>query len=105
ILATRRKRGPAERPLWLLHRATTRVAPDGASFETSRAAFIGRNRSLVDPEALHRRVLSGQEGAVLDPCAAIRQTIVLGADETATTDFVTGIAETREAALALCGKS
>jgi cellobiose phosphorylase len=104
ILATRRKRAPAEQPPWLVHRVTTRAADEDVSFETDRAAFIGRNRSLADPEALHRRVLSGQEGAVLDPCAAIRRTIVLGADETATIDFVTGIAETREAALALCEK-
>jgi cyclic beta-1,2-glucan synthetase len=47
---------------------------DGAvlSFTADRSEFIGRNKSLEDPEALYRKKLSGNIGAGMDPCAAIQ---------------------------------
>ena len=48
--------------------------------------------------------MSDSEGAVLDPIVAIRNTIVLDPDETARVHFVTGVAETREAAMELVEK-
>ena len=41
---------------------------------------------------------------MLDPIVAIRSTVVIEPDETARVDLVTGVAETREAALALVEK-
>ena len=41
---------------------------------------------------------------VLDPIVAIRCTISLAPEETAVVDVVTGVAQTREAALGLTGK-
>jgi len=42
------------------------------SFTTDRLEFIGRNRNLQDPQAMHRKRLSGRSGAGMDPCAALQ---------------------------------
>jgi cellobiose phosphorylase len=69
------------------------------SFETDRARFIGRGRTLASPRALTRHdPLSGSEGPVLDPIVAIRQEIILDPDQTATIDLVTGAAVARDTA-------
>jgi len=74
------------------------------SYETSRDAFIGRGRTVVDPSAMHRAELTNSEGSVLDPIVAIRNRVVLQPDETARIHVVTGIAETRDGALGLVEK-
>jgi cyclic beta-1,2-glucan synthetase len=105
ILCTRRPRSPAERPPWLLHLMS---APDSASgqtsFETSRAEFIGRARTARNPRALQRDELTNSQGSVLDPVISIRNTLVIPPDATLRVHIVTGMAETRGAALALIGK-
>jgi cyclic beta-1,2-glucan synthetase len=105
ILCTRRPRSPAERPPWLLHLMS---APDSASgqtsFETSRAEFIGRARTARNPRALQRDDLTNSQGSVLDPVISIRNTLVIPPDATLRVHIVTGMAETRAAALALIGK-
>jgi cellobiose phosphorylase len=105
ILCTRRPRSGGEHPPWMIHLLIIHGAPVGAtSYETSREAFIGRGRSVANPAAMHRPALSDSEGAVLDPIVAIRNTVVLGPDDTARIHLVTGVAETREAALQLVEK-
>ncbi|HXB08673.1 MAG TPA: glucoamylase family protein [Puia sp.] len=42
------------------------------TFTTDRLEFIGRNRNLQDPQAMHRKRLSGRSGAGMDPCAALQ---------------------------------
>jgi cyclic beta-1,2-glucan synthetase len=42
------------------------------SFTADRSEFIGRNRTLEDPQALYRKKLSGRVGAGMDPCAALQ---------------------------------
>ena len=100
VLCTRRARVHGEEPGWLVHLMAVSGARAGEmSFETDRARFIGRGRSVASPLALDGKgSLSGSAGSVLDPILAIRQEIVLEPDETATIDIVTGATATRELA-------
>jgi cellobiose phosphorylase len=106
ILCTRRPRTKDEHMPWLLNLMTVH---DGvlldASFETSRADFIGRANSTVAPRALlEPQPLAGGEGSVLDPVVAIRYKVTLEPDQVVTLDVVTGMTDTREAALHLIDK-
>ncbi|NLG76575.1 MAG: hypothetical protein GX535_10075 [Xanthomonadaceae bacterium] len=103
ILCTRRPRTSSERPPWMFHLMVAReVESAQISYETDRAAFIGRGASISAPAAMQQRgPLNGGVGSVLDPIAAARSEFVLGPGETATIDIVTGVAESREACVAL----
>jgi cyclic beta-1,2-glucan synthetase len=105
ILCKRRPRADGEVTPWLFHLLS--APPDDAmdlSYETDRMSFIGRGRTLANPRALDTGVsLSGRAGPVLDPVAAIRCRISLAPGATVTIDLMTGVAETREACLALAG--
>jgi cyclic beta-1,2-glucan synthetase len=106
ILCTRRARSNEERPPWLFH---VIIGPDSApgqvSCETDRSRFVGRGRSPARPAALQTGgALSNTTGAVLDPIVALRRTLLIPAGETARVDFLLGMAETRETALALVEK-
>ncbi len=105
ILCSRRPRSSAERPPYMLHLVTVHGRLAAApSHETDRAEFIGRGRSPVDPQAMHRAALTDTVGAVLDPVVAIRNTIIIEPDETVRVNIVTGVAATRDGALALVEK-
>ena len=106
ILCTRRSRSPDEHSPWMLHLMVVRGADGGAaSYETDRMRFIGRGRTVAAPQALSEdAALSGSAGSVLDPIVAIRYRITLDPDQSATIDRVTGIGETREAAVSLVEK-
>ncbi|MES1204484.1 MAG: glucoamylase family protein [Pseudomonadota bacterium] len=105
ILGTRRPRSAGERPPWVLHLMTVQGTAAGPlSYETDRAVFLGRGRSVADPLAMHRDALSDSAGAVLDPILAIRGAVVIQPGETARIHIVTGVAETRAGALALVEK-
>lgn len=106
ILCTRRARTADEAPPWLFHVMTVQGAAKGSvSFETDRARFIGRGRDLAQPAALTETAdLGNTRGAVLDPVVAIRRVLMLAADAKATVHIVTGMAETRAAAVALAEK-
>src|SRR5450830_1212729 len=106
ILCTRRPRTKDEHMPFMLNLMTVH---DGvlldASFETSRAEFIGRTNSTVAPRAmLEAAPLGGSEGSVLDPIVAIRYKLTLEPDQMVIVDVVTGMTETREAALHLIDK-
>ena len=111
ILCTRRPRSQSEQAPWMLHLMAVHGAKIGdVSYETDRMAFIGRGNTVADPQALSEGAdffsgaLSGSEGSVLDPIVAIRYRITLDPEESATINMVSGIAETRAAALRLVEK-
>jgi cellobiose phosphorylase len=113
ILCTRRPRMPGEQVPWMFHLlAAPGVVADEPSYETDRAKFIGRGRTPANPVVLDRsdspahlsRRLSNTDGSVLDPIVAIRRTITLLPDKSASVQIISGVADTREAALALLEK-
>jgi cellobiose phosphorylase len=106
ILCTRRPRSAGEKPPWLVHLLTIQGTTVGeASFETDRMKFLGRGRTLAAPAAMDPDAkLSNSDGPVLDPVICIRHVLTLQPKETVRVDFVTGVAETREAVTAMADK-
>ncbi|WP_448090082.1 GH36-type glycosyl hydrolase domain-containing protein [Pseudomonas azerbaijanoccidentalis] len=107
IVCSRRPRASDEATPWMCHLlAAHGVDIDAISYETDRARFIGRGRSLVSPAALDADCLhlSGSAGPVLDPVVAIRCRITLQPGQQATIDLVTGVADSRDDCLYLINK-
>ena len=106
ILCKRRPRADGELTPWLFHLLSAQAddATD-VSYETDRMRFIGRGRTLANPAACDTGAsLSGRAGAVLDPVAAIRCRVSLAPGATVTIDLMTGVAESRDACLALAAR-
>ena len=110
IVCSRRPRSSTEPVPWMCHLLAVHDAHiDEISYETDRARFIGRGRSVADPVAMgsfsqRHRSLSNSEGSVLDPIVAIRCRITLEPEQSALVDLVTGVGDSREACLHLIGK-
>jgi len=109
ILCTRRQRTPGEQTPWMFHLlAAPGAVAEAPSCETDRSRFIGRGRTAANPVVLagsgNTSVLSNTDGSVLDPVVAIRRTIRLSPDESASVQIISGVADTREAALAMLEK-
>ncbi|BFM12012.1 hypothetical protein R50072_21650 [Simiduia litorea] len=103
ILCSRRPRSVGEQPPWMFHLlGTNGTAVEDISFETDRVRFIGRGRTLAQPQVMADSVaLSGSQGSVLDPVAAIRCKLVLEPRQSTTIDFIFGAAVNRQACMAL----
>jgi cellobiose phosphorylase len=106
ILCTRRPRSLEEHAPWMFHLMAVHGAEIAeVSYETDRMRFIGRGRTVAAPQAMSdSAALSGSQGSVLDPIVAIRYRITLDPEQAATIDMVSGLGETRDAALGLIGK-
>ena len=106
ILCTRRPRSSEESVPWMLHLMAVHDAEAGQlSYETDRARFIGRGRTLAAPRAMDdAKPLSGSQGSVLDPVVAIRCLITLDPEQSASVDLVYGIGDSRDAVLGLVEK-
>ena len=109
IIGTRRPRGDGEKIPWMCHVLAVHDARiDALSYETDRAKFVGRGRSVARPLALARgdqhAALSNTVGPVLDPIVAIRVRITLPPEHSTTVDIVTGMADNRDACLHLAEK-
>ncbi len=105
LVCTRRPRTQDEIRVWAVHVLSTDVRMQGpVEWETDRGRFLGRGRGPEDPVALDGRPLSGTTGAVLDPIVSLRQRIRLAPGGFVRLSFATGMALSREAALAMAHK-
>jgi len=103
LLFSRRPRSSEEQRVWGMHLLSCDDSEACAwSYETDRAAFLGRLKTPYDAQAIHGDGhLTGTTGAVLDPICAIRQPVVIPPGETARLAFVTGAADSRERVMVL----
>jgi cyclic beta-1,2-glucan synthetase len=106
LLATRRTRSPQETPVWAAHTvAVEGQTGGGAQYETDRARFLGRGRSIRTPiSVIDGRPLANTAGAVLDPIFSLRRRVRLAPGESVRVIFSTLIAPSRVTAIALADK-
>jgi cyclic beta-1,2-glucan synthetase len=106
LLATRRPRSEEEPSAWAAHVMAIEGEPTATlQFETDRARFLGRGRTIANASAIgDGRPLSGTVGSPLDPIFSLRRRVRLAPGATARITFTTLVAPTREAALALADK-
>ncbi len=106
LLATRRPRSPDDHQVWAAHL----VVIEGQSiadlqFETDRARFLGRGRTIRAPAAvIDGWPLSNSVGTVLDPIFSLRCRVHLAPGATARIAYWTLLAPSRNAALDLADK-
>ncbi len=104
LLAVRRPRRADDPQIWAAHV----VAADGAGaveYETDRARFLGRGRSVRNPLAvMDGRPLTNTVGAVLDPVFSLRLAVRIAPGKTVRMAFSTMMASTREDILGLADK-
>jgi cyclic beta-1,2-glucan synthetase len=102
LLCNRRPRDRDEARAWAVHVLSLEGRTQGpVEWETDRARFLGRGRGPENPQALDGRSLSGSVGVVLDPVVSLRQRIRLAPGGFMRLSFATGMAASRETALAL----
>jgi cyclic beta-1,2-glucan synthetase len=109
IVATRRRRSPADPEVWAAHfvvagaDASSGGGAVGAPVpETDRLAFLGRNRTTRSPRRLDPGVpRSGNLGHVLDPIFSLSQEITVPPDDEVTLHYWTVAAGTRDDVLRL----
>ena len=106
LLATRRPRSNDEAPIWAAHVVTVEDDADHfIQYETDRARFVGRGRSVRSPvSVLDGRPLSNTTGTVLDPIFSLRCRVAVEPGETVHAVFATAVAGTREDVLDLADK-
>jgi cyclic beta-1,2-glucan synthetase len=103
IIAKRRPRSKEENPIWLVHTFAGNIQDnlnEPLYFETERSNFIGKGRSLSNPEAMDAgNILKGSQGNVSDPIISFRKQISLNPGEKIQLTFGLGFADSREAAI------
>jgi len=106
ILATRRRRSPAEPEIWAAHLAVVEGETVGApEIETDRARFLGRGREVRAPIAvMDGRPLSNTVGTVLDPVFALRHRVRVPPGRTVRIAFWTVVASSSSDVLDLADK-
>ncbi|HXG88325.1 MAG TPA: glucoamylase family protein [Vicinamibacterales bacterium] len=105
LLCRRRPRAQEEAEAWAVHVVSLEGRSHGpVEWETDRARFLGRGRGPENPQALDGRPLSGTTGVPLDPIVSLRQRIRLEPGGVVRVAFCTGMAASRETAVALAQK-
>jgi cellobiose phosphorylase len=105
LFCARRPRSGTDR-LYMIHVLSGRGRIGSATeYETDRARFVGRGRTLANAIALAGRGrLSNTTGPVLDPIVSLRQSIRLPPGGTARLSFTTGFADSEDGARRLIEK-
>jgi cyclic beta-1,2-glucan synthetase len=102
LLCRRRPRAPDDAEVFAVHVIGQEGRSQGAvEWESDRGRFLGRGRGPEDPQALDGRSLSGTTGVLLDPIVSLRQRVRLAPGGVVRLSFATGMASSRETALAL----
>ncbi|MFO1153283.1 MAG: glucoamylase family protein [Rhodospirillales bacterium] len=105
LVATRRARSADTSAVWAAHMAVSGTAGGGLQYETDRARFIGRGRSVRNPGAIFDdRTLSNTLGSVLDPIFSLRRRIRLAPGARVRITFVTIVADSRDALLSIADR-
>ncbi|HOX15823.1 MAG TPA: glucoamylase family protein [Smithellaceae bacterium] len=109
VLFTRLKREDHEPDVWYFQKLYAASQDGPASCESDRTHFLGRGRTPANPVAMEapagiRAPFCNRAGSVLDPVAAIRQPVLLPADEPLQVHLICGAASTRQEALNLAEK-
>ena len=106
LVATRRPRSKAERQVWAAHVSALEDQSGGSiQYETDRARFLGRGRSVRSPASVvDGHPLSNTVGAVLDPVFSLRRRVRLAPGATAHVLFATLVGESRDAVLDMADK-
>ncbi len=106
LLATRRPRSPDDVPVWAAHVvAVDDNSVGNVQYETDRARFLGRGRSIRTPvSVIDGRPLSNTTGPVLDPIFSLRPRLRLAPGSSAHITFSTLVAASRQAAIDLADK-
>ncbi|WP_160288072.1 GH36-type glycosyl hydrolase domain-containing protein [Pseudomonas knackmussii] len=103
LVATRRPRSPDETLVWAAHFTVVEGEVIAApQYESDRARFLGRGRSLREAHALvAHQPLENSQGSVLDPIFSLRQRVRVAPGKVARVAFWTLVASSREALLDL----
>ncbi len=103
IMFSRRPRTEHEKEIFFFHRVTLKTSYAPIVFETSRADFIGRGRSLERPVAFteSNRTHSVSAESSIDPIASLRCRIRLEPGASETLVFISGAARVRRDAQSL----
>ena len=102
LLCRRRPRAPDDAEVFAVHVIGQEGRTQGpVEWESDRGRFLGRGRGPEDPQALDGRPLSGTTGVLLDPIVSLRQRVRLAPGGVVRLSFATGMASSRETALAL----
>ena len=106
VLATRRPRKDSDPANWMAHVLAVSPEDHGViEYETDRARFLGRGRSVRKPvSVMDGRPLSNTVGAVLDPILSLRTRVRVAPGATIHLAFSTIVAATREKIMSLTDK-
>ena len=102
-LLARRRNGVSTSSPWLVHSVHVHGQPIGPlEYETDRSRFVGRGQSYRVPTVIGtNQRLSGTTGTVLDSILSLRRCVQVEPATTVQLTFITGLASTREKALAI----
>jgi cyclic beta-1,2-glucan synthetase len=107
LLATRRRRDSKEAEVWVAQALQIEGQDNAAAaaYETDRARFLGRARTLRDAAAMQADApLSNTIGCVLDPVFSLRQHFVLAPGASITLLLWTQVSDTRAVAETLANR-